>query len=173
MLNLAKPRGLQNKAAQSLLHALVGQARDPYFYAQLKVPDTLDGRFDLLVLHAWLVLARLRASGQGDLAQRLTDRLFESFDEGLRELGAGDIGIGRRIKKMASAFYGRLSAYDGAGDEQALQAALLRNVYRGDGARTSEAVALARYAIAQRDVLAAAPLASGEISFAPVCGDRS
>lgn len=167
MLNLLKPHAAQRKTVEALLGALTGQAREVSFYAQLGVPDTLDGRFDLVVVHAWLVLSALRAKGEIDLAQRLIDRLFVSFDEGLRELGAGDVGMGRRIKKMASAFYGRVAVYDAARNEAAMQGALLRNVYRGAAERTDDAGALARYVLAQREALAASEFRSGEIAFGP------
>lgn len=167
MLKLLKSRDAQKKTAEALLRVLVAQAREPYFYEQLGVPDTLDGRFDMVVLHAWLVLASLRAKGEGDLAQRLIDQLFGTFDEGLRELGAGDIGMGRRIKKMASAFYGRLAAYDAAHDEGAMADALLRNVYRGAAEHSDDARGLAMYVRSQRSGLAVSELSAGKIAFAP------
>src|ERR1700741_3963580 len=131
MLNITgKSRALRN-AASRLNAGIVSRAREPVFYAKLGVADSVDGRFDLIVLHAWLVLERLRAQRLNDLSQALTDALFVSFDEGLRDLGAGDMGLGRRMKAMADAFYGRLKAYGESADEGAMAKALGRNLYRG------------------------------------------
>src|ERR1700729_1340997 len=131
MLNsLRKPENVR-RAASSLHAAIVARARVPVFYTELGGADSVDGRFDLIVLHAWLVLEGLRAQRLNDLSQALTDALFVSFDEGLRDLGAGDMGLGRRMKAMADAFYGRLKAYGGSADEGAMTEALGRNLYRG------------------------------------------
>ena len=105
------------EASASLLYeAIVGQARRPEFYRGLGVPDTIQGRFEMIALHAFLVLRQLRADGPGAarLAQALFDLMFADFDRSFRELGAGDLGVGRRVKTLAKAFYGRLVAY-GAG----------------------------------------------------------
>ena len=114
--------------------AVHAAARQPAFYTTLGVPDSFDGRFELLVLHAQLVLRRLRAEGKdgADLAQRLFDILTGHFDEALRAIGVGDMGVGKRIKVMTSAFYGRLSAYDAgldACEPTVLREALRRNLY--------------------------------------------
>lgn len=126
----------ERTAATSLYGAIVTQSRRPEFYSQMDVPDTLDGRFDLLVLHASLPMRRLTSAG-GDAAkvsQSLFDLMFQDMDQSLRELGAGDITVPRRVRQMSEAFYGRAVAYDAAlaqGDAQALEGALSRNVYRG------------------------------------------
>jgi len=143
MLN-AMPRSkeVRRKAAR-IYDAVVARSREPVFFARFGVADTLDGRFDLLALHAWLVLERLQRDAR--LSQALIDAIFLGFDEALRELGAGDIGLGRRMKKMADAFYGRLKAYGAATDQAAMEAALIRNLYRGTVAPGAEMVA--RYAL--------------------------
>lgn len=134
MLNL-RPRTAARKAAgRALYDALVARARAPVFFRDFAVPDTIDGRFDMMALHAWLVLARLKQQGRDGEAQALTDAIFTGFDEALREQGAGDMGLGRRIKAMADAFFGRLKAYDGAKDRDAMAEALARNLYRGAAA---------------------------------------
>ena len=103
MLNALR-RSKERRSLVSRLHAaLVARARDPVFFARFGVKDTLDGRFDLLVLHAWLVLERLNAVGATPLSQAFVDTVFVGFDEALREMGAGDIGIGRRMKQFADA----------------------------------------------------------------------
>ncbi len=97
MLNaLSRSRG-RKQAVAGLYAALVGRARAPVFYAELGVPDTVDGRFDLIALHAWLVLDRLRAAGLNDLSQELMNTIVLGFDEGLRELSSGDMGLGKRL----------------------------------------------------------------------------
>jgi cytochrome b pre-mRNA-processing protein 3 len=168
MLNILRKPKVDRALAERLLGEIVARARAGVFFDQLQVPDTLDGRFDLSVLHAWMVLERLGAVKNRPLAQQLTDLLFTSFDEGLRELGAGDIGMGRRMKQVASAFYGRLRAYRESRDEAALADALLRNVYRGAKDRKPEAAALARYAQGAATCLASCDISAGEIAFGPL-----
>ena len=116
--------------------ALVAQARRRSFYESLGVPDTLDGRFDLIVLHVSMYLKRLRAAGREGraLAQTVFDQMFFNLDESLRELGVGDISLPKKMRKMVSAFYGRAAAYDKAlnePDDEALAEALVRNIYAG------------------------------------------
>ena len=126
---------------------IVAAARAPALYQEAGVADTIEGRFEMVVLHAALVVRRLLALGpQGaDMAQELVDRVFRGFEDALREMAIGDAGVARRIKTMAGDFAGRSRAYAAAldsGDEAALAAALARNVYgasaalaRGDGPR--------------------------------------
>lgn len=161
-------------AAKRLYDAIVAQARSPVFHRSLKVPDTIDGRFDLLVLHLYLALDRLKAAGGkgSDLAQALTTMTFAGFDGALRDLGVSDVGLARKLKAMANAYYGRLEAYSEAGDsEEHLAAAVLRNIYRGDEARGREAARLARYVAAVRKRFRAedvtAELLEGSLDFGP------
>jgi cytochrome b pre-mRNA-processing protein 3 len=148
--------------------AIGARAREPIFFTEFGTPDTIDGRFDLVVLHAWLVLERLRELGMKDVSQGVVDSLFASFDESLRDLGVGDIGIGHRMKKMADAFYGRLSAYSNAKDEEDLKRAIQRNVYRDENSHEGEAGALARYVRAAQVRLGESDLSSGAIEFGPL-----
>jgi len=142
MLNLLKGLAVRKRQTSRLYDDLVSRARDPIFFAKLGVSDSLDGRFDLLVFHAWLALRELNGS---PAAQDLTNRIFTGFDDAMREQGAGDMGIGHKLKAMANAFYGRLAAYDTAKDAPELAAALARNIWRG-GAVDARTLALARYA---------------------------
>ncbi len=159
-------RSKKRRALAAKLHAgLAARARDPVFFARFGVEDTLDGRFDLLVLHAWLVLERLAADDR-PLLQAFVDTIFVGFDEALRELGAGDIGMGRKVKKLAGAFYGRMRAYGEAEDEAAMEAALVRNLYRGIPA--PGALALARYALRAKARLKTCDVASGTLDFGPL-----
>jgi cytochrome b pre-mRNA-processing protein 3 len=165
MLNVLK-RGRERRAQSGRLYAAaVARAREPVFFATFGVADTLDGRFDLVVLHACLLLERLNTDDPA-LAQAFVDALFTGFDEGLRELGVGDIGIGKKVKKLADAFYGRLKAYGEAQDETAMAAALIRNLYRGE--EGAGAGAVARYVLAARALLANADLSGGEADFGPL-----
>lgn len=166
----------QREAAAALYSAVVAQARDPVFYRELGVPDSLDGRFEALALHAFLLLSRLKAEGAAaaDLAQALFDTFFEDMDRSLREMGAGDLGVGRRVKAMAQGFYGRIRAYEQglAGGETALADALRRNLW-GTVAAPADAhvVAISRYLRRQRAVLATQPLTeltAGHIAFLSV-----
>jgi cytochrome b pre-mRNA-processing protein 3 len=115
-----------------------------------------------------MVLEALKVQNERELAQALVDTLFTRLDEALREQGAGDMGISRRMKAMAGAFYGRLSAYGEAREEEALAAALLRNVFRGEVAWIEHAARLAKYAEAARARLAHSRLTEGEADFVPV-----
>src|ERR1700749_2677445 len=109
MLNLLKARGARKQDAQRLYDGIVSRAREPVFFAGFGVADSMDGRFDMLAFHAWMVLAELKG---GEGAQGLINTIFTGFDEAMREQGVGDIGIGHKLKAMAKAFYGRMSAYD-------------------------------------------------------------
>ncbi len=112
--------------------ALVERARKPFFYETLGVPDTLDGRFELIVLHLFLLQHRLRAEAPAteDFARRLAELFFADMDRSVRELGVADTGVRYRIKAMAKAYHGRLQAYTASlEDTEALRTALARNLY--------------------------------------------
>jgi len=131
LLGFKKPH---EEAAFSLYGSIVAQARQPYFYSDLKVLDTVEGRFDMIILHAFLVFHRLKNEDENvrQLSQAVFDTMFKDLDRSLREMGVGDMGIGRRIKKMASSFYGRVSAYDAALDadeNDELEQVIARNVF--------------------------------------------
>ena len=120
--------------ARRLFDAVMSEARRPEYYMTGGVADTVDGRFDLVVLHLFLVMRRLKSEGaEGrDLGQRLFDIAFANFDEALREMGVGDLSVPKKVRKMAEAFYGRVDAYQKAfdGGDAALDEALRRNLYR-------------------------------------------
>ena len=113
--------------------ALVAAARNPFFYTALMVPDTLDGRFDLIVLHLFMLQHRLmkdKTPENEQFAQFLSEAFFADMDNSLREIGVADTGVSHRIKKMGKAYHGRLQAYAaGLADKTALRGALARNVY--------------------------------------------
>ncbi len=168
MLKTLKERSRRNRMAECLCAGVSAHARNPVFFGDYKVANSVDGRFDLVVLHAWLALDRLQSEGEGALAQSLVNALFVRLEEALREQGVGDLGLARRMKRMAGAFYGRLRAYGEAGDEHALAAALARNLYRGDTARVEAAPTLAKYVSAARVRLAGCRLGEGQLEFGPV-----
>lgn len=159
-------------AFRRLYDSLVARAREPIFHTEFAVPDTIDGRFDLLTLHAFLVLDVLKSQGGGadTLGTELASVIFAGFDDALRELGVGDLGIARRMKALAGAFYGRLEAYRTADSVAQLAPVLLRNLYRGEAARTHEAGVLAHYMLSAREHLLgqAADLLQGRCDFGPL-----
>lgn len=134
-------------AADALYASSAEQARLPGFYLDLGVADTVEGRYELAVLHAYLVLRRLRQA-RGDtekLARTYSDVFFSAMDAALRELGVGDLSVAKKIRAMAEAFYGRLAAYEAALAEdaapEALDLALARNVYASEDAAAASALA--------------------------------
>jgi cytochrome b pre-mRNA-processing protein 3 len=126
-------RNRHRDTALRLYETIVEQAREPKFFSRYGVPDTLDGRFELLALHGFLVLNRLKAerARTAELAQELFDVMFSDLDRALREMGVGDLGVGRQVKTMAKAFYGRIGAYEAglAADDARLGQALRRNLF--------------------------------------------
>lgn len=123
-----------DEIATNLYLATVAQARDPVFYEKMGVPDTIDGRFEMITLHTCLVMRRLKDLGSdgSNLSQAYFDAMFHDMDRNLRELGVSDMAVGKRMKKMMQGFYGRVAAYDlGLADEdhKDLRAAIARNVY--------------------------------------------
>jgi cytochrome b pre-mRNA-processing protein 3 len=142
---------------------IVAAARDPRLYGECGVPDDLDGRFEMATLHADLLLRRLGALGATDLAQDVVDRVFEGFDDALRELAVSDVGVAKRMTKMAGAYFGRAGAYAPAleaGDAEALAVALARNALRAGGETPAPARKLAARALATQRLLAETPLAA-------------
>jgi cytochrome b pre-mRNA-processing protein 3 len=166
-------RDRHERAAFQLYGSAVAAARDPYLYATLGVADTLDGRFDAIALHVYLVVRRLDTdAGPGSaLAQAVFDAMFLDMDINLREMGVGDLSVGKRNRAMWEAFHGRSAAYAAAwGDAAALQAAFARNFWRGAEPPAGSAAALVRLAGAQAACLAGQGLDAllrGELQFLP------
>lgn len=159
----------RSKAHERRGFELYGQAvraaRQPYFYAELAVPDTLDGRFDVVGLYVALLIRRLHRDADprgAKLAQAVFDAMFADMDTNLREMGVGDMSISRRVKNMWEAFHGRAQAYEvplEAQDAAGLTAALARNVWRGTLPEGDDRPArLAAIALAADAALAAQPL---------------
>jgi cytochrome b pre-mRNA-processing protein 3 len=141
-------RRSQSRTIGALYGAIVAQARSATFYTDYGVPDTLDGRFDLLVLHLVLLLRRLdRQEGpKRQLGQELFDAFCRDLDANLREMGIGDFTVPKRMQGFAEAFYGRQAAYLATltePDPQDFENALARNIFGGAG--RAGAACLARY----------------------------
>lgn len=138
------------EVARQLYAKLVYQARQPGFYTSFAVPDTIDGRFDLIVLHVFLLIRRLKSEGDVGqaMAQSLFDVMFADMDQSLREMGVGDLGVGKRVKVMAAGFYGRCQAYEEglmASDHKVLEAAISRNLFGTIDSTEAQLVAMATY----------------------------
>ena len=121
--------------AEALYHTILQASRNPVLYGQYGVEDSIDGRFDCLCLFQSLVMRRLtgRQEQLGKLSQDLFDAMFADMDMTLREMGVGDMGVGKRVKFMSEAYMGRLAAYDNAlnqDDNQVLEQAIQRNLFR-------------------------------------------
>ena len=148
--------------------AIVAAARHPQAYAEWGVPDNIDGRFDMISLHAFLILDRLKGSAQG-FRQNLVDELFHDMDRSLREMGVGDVSVGKKVRRMAEVFYGRAAAYDRALIEgaEALRLAVARNVF-ADGASDVGLDGLTAHMLQAREHLANLPEAAiltGQFDF--------
>jgi cytochrome b pre-mRNA-processing protein 3 len=159
------PRG----TIDAIYGMIVTQAREPLFYRDLGVPDTVNGRFDLIVLHLWVVLRRLgEVGGMAGPAQALFDRFCADLDHNLREMAIGDLAVPQKMQAFGEAFYGRIAAYNMSLTDgpEALAQAISRNVL--DGGSIERARRLAAYAtsvIATLEKLDARALASASWSF--------
>jgi len=165
-------RNFDRCAADLAYRRVVEQARQPIFFTDYGVPDTLDGRFELICLHAFLYLHRLKGERPPAtlLCQSFFDGMFADFDRSLREMGTGDLSVGKHVKRMARAFYGRIRAYEEglAGNKLALGAALARNVFGTVSESTRFAEFMAHYVRSTVRKLrrqSAAELLAGRILF--------
>jgi cytochrome b pre-mRNA-processing protein 3 len=142
-------RNARPDTISTLYGTIVAQARLPCFYREYSVPDTVNGRFDLLVLHLAIVLDRLAEdSNLRDLGQAIFDRFCQDMDHNLREMGVGDLAVPKEMQRMGAAFYGRAQAYRtalAAGSEEALVEALTRNIYSGTLGAPAAPARLAAY----------------------------
>lgn len=174
MFSFLKKAAPSQRTIDAIYGMIVAQARQPGFYAGFHVPDTVDGRFDMVLLHLWMVLRMLRQGPAGEEpAQKLFDRFCTDMDDNLREMGVGDLTVPKRMQKFGEAFYGRTAAYDaalGAGHE-ALAAALNRNIF--NEANPAGAERLAAYvaeALTQLGKADGAAFARGDWQFPAVSG---
>jgi cytochrome b pre-mRNA-processing protein 3 len=164
----------KNTATEPVLavySAIVAQSRQPVFYAEWSVPDTVTGRFDMISLHMALLFRRLRTETgpRKDFSQAVFDLFFRDMDRSLREMGVGDLGVPKRIQKMGNIFFGLLAALNGpmdSNDVPALEAVLSRNIL--DGATGEHVRALAQYLLFQDRALlsnSASDITAGRIAF--------
>ena len=128
---------------------VVDQSRQPIFYRELLIPDNIDGRFDILSLHMFFIFSRLKNEEQigADFSQSLFDTMFVDMDQSLREMGVGDLSVGKRVKDMGKALLGRIEAYDKAfsAEYSDIEATIVRNVYRGDPPHLNQIRRLIKY----------------------------
>ena len=160
--------------ANSIYLAAVQQSRRPLLYVEYGVPDTVDGRFDMIVIHVMLIIRRLRREGAlaKDMSQLVLNLMFDDMDRNFREMGIGDISIGKHVKKTAKAFYGRAEIIEGGLDsgKEDLSNALLETVFRSTEQVDDSNLKLAFYLIKADEYLgvqASESLMQGDVSFAP------
>jgi len=164
-------RNSQARTIHALYGAIVAQARSVTFYADYRVPDTVEGRFDLIVLHLVLLLNRLGRSAEAwrGLGQELFDAFCGDLDANLREMGVGDLAVPRRMQAFAEAFYGRQAAYLAAleaADQRLFEKALARNIFpAGNEAGAAQLARYARAAVISLDAQDDGALIRGEVVF--------
>lgn len=148
--------------------ALVNQARKPFFYQECGVADNLDGRFDVIILHIFMLTQRLKNESP-EFIRAVWEVFFSDMDRSLREMGASDTGIGKRVKKMAQAFYGRIDAYEKTFvNEAEFKESLTRNLYRGAEVGETQISSLISYVSRNLEHLQkqdAGQIIKGDLSF--------
>ena len=155
-------------AARRLHAAAAAQGRTPALYLDMGAPDTIEGRFEMLTLHVILLVDRLKDTPAAeDLRQALFDVYLRDLDGALREMGVGDLSVGKKMRKLGEAFYGRARAYDTAfkalPDLEALSEVVSRTALAdADGAPLAAYVARMRQALAAQDIAA---LVAGDVSW--------
>jgi len=153
-------RKLEGRPAERLYQSILQASRQPNLYTEFEVHDHLDSRFDMLCLHISLLMGRLRMLPEDvhkPLNQELFDRFFADMDFTLREMGVGDLGVGKRVRKMSEAFMGRLLAYTKSlerNDEVELALVLARNIRRSHDSNDADR-RMADYVLQSRDRLSA------------------
>lgn len=162
-------RSAADDAVDRLYDAAVRAARAPRFYERHGVADTVEGRFEMILLHVGLLVRRLDGGGASEarLSRRLSELFFADMDRNLREMGVGDLSVGKKMQKVAAAFYGRVDAYRRGLAEPPgiLEAALLRNVYAGAVADPVELAAYARLAAERLAETPQSDLHAGHVTF--------
>jgi cytochrome b pre-mRNA-processing protein 3 len=165
-------RSDEHRTIAALYGAIVTQARSPVFYADFGVPDMVQGRFDVLVLHLVLLLERLaRENDEGQaVGQRLFDAFCHDLDGNLREMGIGDLAVPKHMRRFGEAFYGRQAAYLAAlraANGSDFEDALARNIFQVAGP-DERAARLARYgraALQGLDAQERSSIMRGEVAF--------
>ncbi len=113
MLNWLRSRAVLRSKADQLYGAVVAQARAPELYIHMGVPDTPEGRYEMIVLHLFCLLERLKGAGAQELklSRLMIERFVADLDGAMREMGVGDVGVAKKVKAAAAGFYGRAAAY--------------------------------------------------------------
>lgn len=151
ILSLFSRKAKANEAITiAIYETIVAAARQPYFYSDIGVPDSPLGRYEMLSLHIFLFIRRIKGRNDAlkSIGQEVTDEFFRDVDHSLRELGIGDSGVPKRMKKLARMFYGRVESYDKAlenNDQTELATALARNIRPDSADWIGGGVALANY----------------------------
>jgi cytochrome b pre-mRNA-processing protein 3 len=162
ILNLFRKKPA-TEAVYAIYAAIVAQSRQPRFYADLGVPDTVTGRFDMICLHMALLFGRLRREGKevNDFAQAVFDLFFKDMDRSLREMGVTDLGVPKKIQKMGNIFYGLMTNLNEAmdkGDRGEVEAVIRRNLF--DDAAAPGVAELAAYLLDEAARLKGVPTAT-------------
>ena len=131
-----------------IYNSIVTQSRHSYFYINHGVPDTPDGRFDMITIHVFLVIRKLKNEHNKnyEMAQEIFDIMFADMEQNLREMGSGDVGVSMKIKAMVEAFYGRIKVYEaGFKNILLLENALNRNLFRKTNPNKFQVKSMAEY----------------------------
>jgi cytochrome b pre-mRNA-processing protein 3 len=170
---LFRPRAARNMG-EALYARCVEQSRSPALYSDYAAPDTVEGRFEVYTLHVVLLLDRLRLQGDqaAEISQGLFDTYVKALDHALREMGVGDLSVGRKMRRLGEAFYGRVKSYEAAfaalPETEALQALLGRTIYAD--METPPTDRLCAYVTGQRAALATESLErllAGQVDWIP------
>ena len=174
-------RGRHDDSIDRLYGAIVAQARRPVFYTGYDVPDSIEGRLDMIMLHTVILLNRLNGKSEAlsTLGQAVFDRFCQDMDDNLREMGVGDLAVPKQMQRIAGAFYGRARAYRtalAAADPDLLVEPVHRNIYQAKAAAEPQARRLASYvrdAVARLREIDDADLAAGRLSYPEPAGSAA
>ena len=163
IINIIFSKKEEKALALKIYTEIIRQSRQEYFYKDLLVDDTIDGRFDLIVLHVFFVMSRLKFGNQSNskLSQCLLDLMFSDFDSSLRELGFGDVSVNKKAKDMIKAFYGRIQRYDqvfSSGKFEEVSSALVNNIYRNRKISKDVIEKLTKYSLETHNFVGKKPL---------------
>jgi cytochrome b pre-mRNA-processing protein 3 len=176
MFTRLKERAALRRTSRNVYGSIVTQARIETFYRDWRVPDTMEGRLEMIILHVGLMLDRLALEGAGGLAlgQAVSEAYIADVDDALRQIGTGDMGVPRRVKKAAAALRERRKAYAGAlqaNDRGALVDAVRGFVFvesQDDAASASASRAICDYMLQVAETLGALPsegVLAGNVTF--------
>ena len=172
--NLFKDKKNKNSIIGKIYLKAVEQARQKELYEDFAIPDTVDGRFDMIILHLFLIIKNIKDTNDASfLSQGLLDYMFDDMDRNLREMGVGDLSVGKQVKKMAKAFYGRSECWEKGllGSHEDLNEALMETVYRSSKIKSDHLEKLIRYIkvndnhIKQQNI---SSILAGKIEFVPI-----